>query len=295
MAMNHEKFETLLPLYAAGQLTEAEHAEVAAHLPTCADCQADLELWQAVSGEVRTANYALAAPPALAERALEQVHLRNRLTVSLRRAWQLLHSQAFLVRREMWPVTASIMALGVIVALVSGHAEFVYFITPLVAAASLSMLSGQENDPAYELTIATSTSPWKVLLARLSIVSVYNLLLTLAAILALMLFASPGLLGALALGLFAPMAFLSALALLLSLWIGTSNAIGVTYALWIVQFAPYQFLGRWVVSPMWEQIITAYRQFWQDPSLLLTLSILILASALWSANRPPFRLTQGIG
>ena len=293
--MNHEMYETLLPLYAAGQLTEAKRTVIAAHLPTCANCQADLELWQAVSNEIKTANSALSAPPSLAVHALDQVHLRNRLTVAFLHTWQLLYSQAILVRSEMWPVTAFIMALGVIVALVSGHAEFVYFITPLVAAASLSMLSGQENDPAYELTVATSTSPWKVLLARLSIVSVYNLLLALAAILALMFFASPGLLGALALGLFAPMAFLSALALLLSLWIGTNNAIGVTYALWIAQFIPYQELSRWMVSPVWEQIITVYRQFWQNPSLLLTLSILIFTAALWSANRLPFRLTQGIG
>jgi len=294
--MNHENFETLLPLYAAGQLTEVERAEVEAHLPTCAVCQVDLELWQAVSGEIGTANRALAAPPALTERALEQVHAPNGLTAAFLRAWQLLHAQAFLVQNEMWPATASVMALGVIVALLSKHVEFVHFITPLIAAATLSMLSGQENDPAYELTAATPTSPWKILLARLSIVSAYNFLLALAAMLILLFRMPPGSFGTLALGLLAPMAFLSALALLLSQWIGANNAIAITYFLWIAQNIPFQFLDRWMVSSTtWVSVVSAYQQFWQQPGLLLTLSVLIISIALWSANRPVFRLNQEPG
>jgi RNA polymerase sigma factor (sigma-70 family) len=271
------------------QSLSPEHRAVLA----CAKCQADAQLWQTVSREIEAENCALAAPSAVADRALEQVHASSRFTRAVRRAWQLLRAQAFLVHREMWPVSAAVMGLGVMVALVSGHMEFVYFVTPLVAAASLSMLSNQENDPAYELTIATPTSPWKVLLARLSVVSAYNLLLVLGATLALVFFAPPGLLGTLALGLLAPMAFLSALALLLSHWLGTGNAIALTYAMWIAQYVPYQSLARWMASPFWEQIIAAYLQFWQSPWLLLSLSALMLAATLWSAQRPIFRLGPG--
>lgn len=287
--MNHENFETLLPLYAADQLTRAERIRIEAHLPTCVACQADLELWQAVSGKIREANRALTAPPTLDKRALEQGYTHSQFILPALRAWQLLYSQALLVQREMWPAAAAVMLLGVIVALLSRHVEFVYFITPLVAAASLSMLSGQENDPAYELTAATPTSPWKLLLARLSIVSAYNLLLALMATLVLLIFTPPGLLGALTVGLLAPMAFLSALSLLLSQWFGTGNAIGLTYALWIAQYIPYQSLGHWILSPFWEQVTTTYQQFWQNSLLLLSLSALILATALWSANHPAFQ------
>lgn len=38
----HRKIQELLPWYATGQLDEAEHAEVEAHLATCAECQAEL-------------------------------------------------------------------------------------------------------------------------------------------------------------------------------------------------------------------------------------------------------------
>ena len=292
--MNHEDFETILPLYAAGQLAEAERDAVEAHLPVCSVCQADLALWQAVSGEIRTANRSVAVPPALGERVLQQIRRPSGLAHPFNRAWQLLRAQTLLVHREMWPAVAAVMALGVIVAVISGHLEFVYFVAPMVAAASLAMLSGQENDPAFELTAATPTSPWKILLARLSIVSAYNLLLALAATLVLLGFAPPHLLGTLVLGWLAPMAFLSALALLLSLWLGTTNAIGLTYTLWVAHYVPYQLIEQWTASSAWTGVITAYQQLWQKPPLLWALAILLLGTALWSAGHPAFRLNQGV-
>jgi hypothetical protein len=129
----------------------------------------------------------------------------------------------------------------------------------------------------------------------MSIVSAYNLLLTLAAGLALLVMVPPELLGRLVLGWLAPMAFLSTLALLLSLWIGTSNAITLTYILWMAQYTPYQSIGAWMVSPAWSSILLAYRQFWQSPMLLFLLSFFLIGMALWSANRPAARLVQGIG
>jgi hypothetical protein len=182
------------------------------------------------------------------------------------------------------------MALGAAVALVSNHAEFVYFVAPLVAAASLAILFSPEHDPALELTLSTPTSPWKVLLARLSIVSGYNLLLALAATIALLVIVPPELLGTLILGWLGPMTFLSALALLLSLWIGTSNAIVIAYGLWIMQYLPYRLVGAWMASPGWSSVILAYQRFWQSPILLLWLSILLFGLALWFADRTSFKL-----
>ncbi len=284
--MNHEE---QVILYAANQLAEAERLHFEKHLAGCPECQADLQLWKAVAEEIVASDSDEGAPVQLAERALEQIHRPSAPRLAFRRVVQLLHSQTFLVQREMWPATASVMALGVIVALISRHAEFIYFIAPLIAAGSLSLLFGPEHDPAHELALSTPTSAWKLLLARLSLVSAYNLMLALIAMLVLMIAFPPGLLGTLALGMLAPMAFLSALALLLSIWIGTSNAIAISYILWFLQSIPYQSIAAGTVSPAWSAFLHAYREFWHSPMLLLAFTLPVLLIALWSANRPVFR------
>ncbi len=284
--MSHEE---QLMLYAANQLGEVERARFEKHLASCADIQADLQLWKTVAEEIIVSDVAEAAPAVLAERALQQIHRGAIPRSFLRWVFQLLHAQALLVQREMWPASAAVMALAVAVAFVSGHAEIVYFITPLVAAASLSILFGPEQDPAHELILSTPTSLWKLLLARLGVISAYNLVLALAALSVLLLAFPPGLLGTLALGLLAPMAFLSALALLLSLWIGTGQAIAATYILWLMQYGTYELVGTWMTSPAWVTVMRSYQAFWRSPSILLTLSVLLLWLALWSANRPAHR------
>jgi len=301
MTNDHEHYEDLLPLFVAGQLDDAERAEIKSHLTTCPDCRAELMLWNAVSTEIRETSGHVSPLPTGVDVALARVQEismneeQARGLNLMRRAWGLLRAQAFLVQREIWPSSAAVMALGIIVALLSKQVGAIYFLAPLVAAASLSLLFNPENDPAYELTLATPTSPWKVLLARLSIVSTYNLLLSLAVALALLAIVPPDLLGSLILGWLAPMAFLSTLALLLSLWIGTGNAITFTYILWIAQYVPSQSVGTWMVSPAWKSAILTYRGFWHSPVLLFLLSALLMAAALWSANRPTGRLVHEMG
>jgi hypothetical protein len=285
--MNHEE---QVVFYAAGQLSEYERARFEEHLAVCSECQEELRLWQMAAEEIIASDSAIAAPTQLAERALERIQRPASLRAGLHHAWQLLAIQSRLIQREMWPASAAVMALGASVALISNHVEFVYFVAPLVAAASLAILFSPEHDPALELTLSTPTSPWKVLLARLSIVSGYNLLLALAATTALLVIVPPDLLGRLILGWLGPMTFLSALALLLSLWIGTSNAIVIAYGLWILQYVPYRLMGAWMVSPGWSTVILAYQRFWQSPTLLLSLSILVFGLALWFANRTSFQL-----
>ena len=287
--MNHEE---QIILYAANQLDEAGRLRFEKHLAGCAECQADLRLWKAVAQEISASAAAESAPAQLAEHALAQIRRPAAPRRTSRRVIALLRSQAFLVQREMWPASAAVMALSVITAWVSGHAELLYFIAPLIAAASVSILFGPEHDPAHELALSTPTSSWKLLLARLSIVSAYNTVLALAAMSVLMIASSSALFGTLALGLLAPMAFLSALALLLSLWIGTGNAITVAYIFWLMQYIPYHLLGTWMTSPDWKSFILTYQAFWQSPMLLLALSVPLLLLALWSANRPMFRLSM---
>ncbi|MGE5377857.1 MAG: anti-sigma factor family protein [Bacteroidota bacterium] len=287
--MNHEE---QLVLYAAGQLEGSERAEFEAHLAGCTDCQEDLKIWMAVSDEIVISASTASAPLHLSDSALDAIHRPSKPAQVFHRAGQLLRAQAFLVQREMFPATAAVMALGVIVALLSKHVEFMYFIAPMVAAASFTVLFGTEQDPAYELILSTSTSPWKVLLARVSLISAYNLLLVLGTAFLLLFFIPPDVLGLLIFGWLAPMAFLSALALLLSLWMGTGNAIIITYILWVAQYIPYKAVGTWVLSPAWSSLISAYQQFWHSPLFMLLLSIPLFVIALLSTNRPAFRLAD---
>jgi hypothetical protein len=282
----HQGYEDRLPRYAAGQLEPLERSEIERHLHTCAECRADLELWRAVGVEVVASSSQITAPHGLSERALRRLHAPSPLRRAFLRAASLLHAQAYLVRREMWPASAIIMAISAIVTYLFGKTEIIRFIAPLVAAASLAAIYGPEHDPASELTLATPTSPWKVLLARLTLVHAYNLALALASSLFLLLLIPPELLGGLILGWLGPMTFLSALALLLSLWIGTNNSIAIAYGLWLVQV---QFPGNGPAAapsttPAFLQYLEAYRQFWSSPLLLIGLGLLLLVIALWTVG-----------
>jgi hypothetical protein len=299
--MTHETFQDQLPLFAAGQLSAEQAAELENHLRECAACRADLALWNAVATEISGSDSPVAgapslskgAPASLADRALERIHTSARVRQGFLRVFSLLRSQAYLIKREMWPTSAAMMALGVAVALVSNRAEAITLIAPMVAAASLAMLYGPEHDPAHELTISTPTSSWKILLARLSTVSAYNLALALLASLAMLLIMPPALLGMLTLGWLAPMAFLSALALLLSLWIGTGNAIMLSYGLWILQFLRIsRIFDDWRYSSGLEAFQDAYRGFWHSPGLLFILALALVGAALLSTRYTENRLNQ---
>lgn len=288
----HEPFDSWLPFYAAGTLDEAGRAEMQAHLAACPQCREDLALWAGVSTEISRTSRAARVSPEVAERALEQVRRSNqadglgRLTNGLRLGWLLLRSQAVLVQRELWPASAVVMVMGVAVALLVQKAGVVYFLAPLVAAASLAVIYGPEHDPGSELALATPTSPWMILLARMTLVSGYNLLLALAASAALLAILPAELLGGLILAWLGPMTFLSALALLLSLWIGTGNAVLLSYGLWLLQYQPLQ------LSPVWASVLGNYQDFWRSTPLLLILSLALAAAALISATRRPQMLPQ---
>lgn len=287
----HPYYRDRLPFYAAGQLNEVERNELDRHLGTCADCRADLELWQAVGNEVRTTSFTVQAPAGLAERALRRVRAPSSFQRALQRTFNLLWIQAYLVRREMWPSSAILMLIGVAATLLAGKVILIHYLAPLVAAASLTVLFGPEHDPACELTLATPTSPWKVLLARLALVHGYNLLLTLVASLFLLLIIPPGVLWTFILGWLGPMTFLPALALLLSLWTGSGNSVAIVYGLWLLQFIHPDWLPAALVNLL-TPAMEAYRQFWARPVLLVVAGLVLLAIALWSAGKAAPRLAR---
>ncbi len=292
--MNDHYIEEI-PLYVAGELSLEEKMALESHLPGCSICQAELDFWRDLATGIHASNAHLSAPLDLPERALACIHAPSPLRKNFLRAFNLLRSQAYLVKYEMWPALAAVMALGVVIALIAKQSSILTFLAPLAAAASLAAIYGPQNDPACELTLAIPLSPWKILLARLTLVSGYNLLLALAASLALLPILSPKLLGTLILAWLGPLTFLSALALLLSLWIGTNNAITLSYGLWILQYIrPPQLPQSWPVVQAWDTFLNGYRQFWQTPALLLPLALAVIGLALLSTRYSEDTLTQNI-
>ena len=293
----HSIVSDLLPVYVSGALEANLRSSVERHLGMCAECQADLALWKEVSAEIVAGNRALTAAGGLVERALaEAKHSRpasahtSPLGGKIRRVWQLLRSQMPLVHREIWPASTLVIALGFVAALLSAHAAFIYALAPLVAAACISLIYGAENDPAFELALSTPTSPRQILLARLVLVFGYNLGLALVASVGLLLALanqpSPPVLETLVLAWLGPMTFLSAAALVISLWIGASSAISLTYIAWLAQLlvgplhSPQSGL---ILPPEALAALTGYQSFWQATPLLLALSALLFAAAVWIA------------
>ena len=288
---DHTEFEELLPFYAAGVCTPQQKTEMDTHLSGCLECQTELVMWKAVSTEIETSNQAVSAPSDIPALALKRIHAPNPLAAALRQSWQLVSAQLYIVQSELWSISAIVMLIGVLVAVVAKRDMVIYLLSPLMAASTLAMLYGPDHDPAEELARSTATSPWKILLARMSIMSCYNLLLGLVASFGLLLFVKPDMLGTIILGWVGPLAFLSSLALLLSVWWGTGIAIVVTYGLWMAQYVSFKTISIWMPSPIWSSFLTAYEDFWHEPLLLVGLAFLLALIALFSANRPVLHLT----
>lgn len=278
----------LLPFYAAGTLDEGSREAVDRHLASCPACREELAFWCEARAVVVAENRALPAPPpTLLEGALTRI--RQARVSPLQRAWALLWSQAPLVRREIWPSSALVMAIGCVVALIAGSrgAALIEALAPVVAAAGLALIFGPENDPGLELALSTPTSPRQVLLARLVLIYGYNLLLALAATLALAITLRPGPLGALILGWLAPMTFLSTLALVLSLCIGANHAITAALGLWLARGLAggirVDMSSR--LGAAFAEALGAYAQVWHSPALLFGLAAALVAAAIWLAGR----------
>jgi hypothetical protein len=283
----HEQMNERLPLYAAGGLDEKQRRQLAAHLSQCAECQADLKLWQAVGAQIGAENNVLQAPASLAKAALQQLEAEkpNHSTVHPARMWQLLKTQARLVQKELWAASAVAIGIGYVVTVDVNNISVLQTLAPLAAAAGLAALHRPEDDTALELTLSTPTSPRQLLLARLALVFGYDLVLTLLASLGLTGVFPAIPLWQLILGWLAPMTFLSMLALALSLVMGHDNAILVSYSAWILQHIPALADEKnvpMIQFPQWlVQLVEGYAHLWSQPALLFALSAAALAAALW--------------
>lgn len=242
----------LLPAYVNGTLARAESDRVRHHLDACDDCRLELQVWSAVGAAVPLAAEPAGLPAlalldrvwaevdAPAKRRLLRVPEPMRKRASL--LGQLARVQVRLVPRGVWIASALTMVGGILLALLVAfaprdplralHAAFILGIfAPLVAAIGAAYVYGPQSDSGLELALATPTSPRVVLLARLILVVGYDLLLSTAGSL-LLVVVGRGTLAAIVGVWMGPLLLLSSVSLVLSLIISAVGAVTGAIVMW---------------------------------------------------------------
>lgn len=240
----------LLPAYAGGSLPAADALRVAAHTAGCPRCASDLADWRSLAAAARETVVAAVPPPPAsvmagvwAEIDASAVGARGVEPPAamapgrrVRLLWDLLRGQVPLVRHGIWLASALTMTLGVLVALAaqdgSGAGLVFGLIAPVVAGIGVAFVYGPENDPSLEIALGTPTSPRLVLLARLTLVFGYDLLLALGATLLLAVDKDAGGVWPLVSLWLGPMLFLSGLALVCSIVVGSTTGVAIASGLW---------------------------------------------------------------
>jgi hypothetical protein len=267
-----------LAAYAAG---EQPSAVVLDHLVVCSACRDRLEFWRSVGTAVTHES-----PPQHAVRAMLLAAAASPEPVSSRRglprhaafAWQLLLAQFRLVRLSVWTASALVMGLAVLAVVVGDVTarSLLAMVAPFVAAAGIAGV----RDPGLELLASTPTSPRVVLVARVTLVFAYDLVLALVSSWVL---AGAGAdasgAGALVTAWLGPMVLLSSVCLLVAVAVGTSTAITVGLALWVTRLlAPVLATDTHWLAP----VASAITLFWATnlPTCLLAVALLCAAVPL---------------
>lgn len=198
------------------------------------------DFWQSVSDALRPEEPPPDAVATMLRTAATHAEPIRRKHGHLAFAAQLLLAQTRLIRVSVWLASALTMAFGVLVVLPlreSGLAETTLaVIAPFVAAAGIAGVCGPDRDAGFELAAATVTSPRTVLVARVTLVFAYDLVLALGASLVLVaLGLDTSGLGALVGAWFGPMALLSSVCLLVAVAAGTTAALTVGLAFWVAR------------------------------------------------------------
>ncbi len=238
--MTHSE-RALLAGYATGTLPAGQRERVAAHLAGCDTCRADLSSWTAVRAGARF-DAPVPPGPEIVAVALRRSVLQPLPALPRHRgpsfAVRLLVAQLRLVRPSIWVASVLVMAFGAVLDAVHANAvqQPLALIAPIVAAAGIAALYGPDRDPAFEIGAATPTSPRLVLLARITLVFGYDLVLALAASVAIVMVGGDvGSTSELIGSWLGPMALLSALSLLLGVWTTPNVAMSVSAGLWVVR------------------------------------------------------------
>ncbi len=189
----------LLPEYLAGTLDAKTQLAVREHLLTCDSCAAELRSWEQIGAVERERAVETPAPAlALLSEAWRRIDAEPVATQVVEPQarpgaylWNVVTSQARLLRRSVWVASAAGIALATLLA-ASLSAELgrdgvLTIALPLIAAAGVAFLYGPENDPGLEITLATPTSARLVLLSRFGLLFAFDVALALLGTLAISL------------------------------------------------------------------------------------------------------------
>lgn len=238
-----------------------------------------LRQWPAPTATPADTTRLLAAlQPALAAQT------RARRRAALTWPWLLLRAQLRVVHREIWLASALVMALGTLVAMAGAQGAAVgtlplVLTAPLVAAVGAAFLFGPEAHNSLEVELAAPVSPRLVLLARLTLLFVFDLALGLLGSVALATLHAEVLLWPLVSAWLAPMACLSALAFLLSvLLVDATAAALISLGLWCLQALRQTSASEvyvWLIQFI-PDLLRPGAQPW-----LWAAALLLLLAALW--------------
>ncbi len=203
----------------------------------------------------------------------------------------LLFSQIRVVGRSIWLASVLVMGLGTLVTLATfqwSGTPLLALLAPIVATVGVALLYDSDVEQILELENVTAASTRLLLLARLTLVFSFNLVLGLMGSLLLAAVQDEVSLWPLVLSWLAPMAFLSALAFLLSvLLVDALVSAAVSLTLW--------GLHIWLrYAPFGSDPLTSLFSFpglnhpVNQPVLFVGAGLLLLV-ALWVVGRSEYR------
>jgi hypothetical protein len=148
----------------------------------------------------------------------------------------LLRAQMRVIHSEIPLASAFALILGLVATLTGGFSPMSFaVVAPIVAALGMALLYDDDIRQMLELESATRASTWQILLARMTLVYGFDLLVALLASVVLALVHQEVLLLDLIAAWFAPMAFLSGLAFFLSvLFLEPLLAASASLVLWVI-------------------------------------------------------------
>ncbi|MFC0435105.1 hypothetical protein [Kutzneria buriramensis] len=253
----------------------ASDAAVDRHVRDCVRCERQAAAWSTLRSSLAAWEMRLPEP-----RPLAPTQVPVRADSRVRQATAVVLAQISVVRRQVWAATAVVVGIGCLLLAVSDAAAGPLFalIAPVGAACGMAMIYGRDADPAYEISQACPVSMRTVLVARLLVVTGYDLAVGFLGTVLVVTVGAAGGLWSLMLAWLGPLLLLSAISVLLSVlyrpWLG----IGVALLLWSLRVAALSPARPAVVAVPVNWIWTT------TPTAVLT-AVTVLAAAVFAVGR----------
>lgn len=248
--------------------------------------------WRVTAEAIRADAAAVPAPgPELFARVAAQLSrpiaaygvATHRLSARPAVAVRLMLAQLRILHRAVWPATALVLALGVLLAAIGpAHraADLLGLITPLVGVLALAALPAPDADP--ELAVASGTSSRTVLLARLAVLSTWTAGL---ALLASLVLTGNSTLTSLVESWLGPFALLSAVSVVGAVLWRPIAGVSAATALWGLRCVTR-------TPGAWEPLTHVVDRWWTTDVTVLAVALALTAVAVALAPVNPRRLRR---